>query len=525
MPNKSTIEELLGNTTLALILGGAFLVLVAASGGFPKLSIQVAELEWRIALAVLGVIFVGAGLFVWWREKEKADAGEGIASPSQQRLASPEKELAKILDLDGKVIMSWSTVVNRDKVHVRHPDSRVAGSITRFLSKNRVSFETSQFPIGTPIAHLIVLGSPRFNVNAELLQRYFDMPYEYLFASSGEDSGSRILKIVTEHGDELISSRDYRVSFTGTEVDYGVLFLGTLSNNKRVIWIGGIHGVGTEGVFKYLEENASQIRSFLSEQPDTGICWLLRVQYEVRVIEGKAKFIAKEVESFGKPRKCFRKKTVRKPKALICDLGNVVMYFDRSRTYRAIAHHLGTSFEKVQEAIEDPTLRLRQRYECGVLTDEEFLTRLSEVVGDAEQTLPRDLLSEFWGDVFWPNNEMISALACLKRQNVILVLLSNTNHLHFYHVQKDYPDLVGLFDQVVLSYEEKKAKPDQGLFLTAIKKMQEHDPRISVEDILFVDDKEEYINAAHALGIKKGFVFSSYPHFVYWLRKVGLYIP
>lgn len=70
MSDKSVVERLLSNTPFALILGGAFLIFVAAAGGFPPLSIQVTEFGWRIALTIVGVIFAAIGLVVWWRENK-----------------------------------------------------------------------------------------------------------------------------------------------------------------------------------------------------------------------------------------------------------------------------------------------------------------------------------------------------------------------------------------------------------------------------------------------------------------------
>jgi len=115
MPDKSIIEKLLSNTTLALILGGAFLFLVAASGGFPGLEIQVDELGWRIALAVLGVILVGIGLLVWWREKEMLRASEGTSTPKR-----PGQLLEKIeFDYsDHPAEHGWRVVECRDETLV-----------------------------------------------------------------------------------------------------------------------------------------------------------------------------------------------------------------------------------------------------------------------------------------------------------------------------------------------------------------------------------------------------------------------
>lgn len=285
--------------------------------------------------------------------------------------------------------------------------------------------------------------------------------------------------------------------------------------------MSGIHGIGTEGAFQYLRENADQIHATLTEEKNTGLSWLLRVQY--RNTNERRNSIT-NVECLGKPRVCYARKEPRRPErmVLICDLGNVIMYFDRTRTYRAVANLLDIPFEEIKGRIERTDLR--QRYELGLLTDEEFRTKLSSAIGDTSQKLAPDLLDEFWGDIFWLNNEMLEALRCLKQQGVTLILLSNTNHLQFHRVEKDYPDLVSLFDEVVLSYVENKAKPNHDLFLTAIQKIQKHKRETLMQDILYVDDTEEYVREANELGMR-GFVFRSYPHFVCWIRKNGLYIP
>ena len=133
MLDKSTIEKLLSNTTFALILSGTFLVLVAASGGFPKLEIQVDELEWRIALAVLGVILVGIGLLVWWREKEMLKASEGTSTPKR-----PGQLLEKIKFAysDSPTEHGWRVVECPDETQVvlTHFDDGFVGKAIRVRS-------------------------------------------------------------------------------------------------------------------------------------------------------------------------------------------------------------------------------------------------------------------------------------------------------------------------------------------------------------------------------------------------------
>ncbi len=429
--------------------------------------------------------------------------------------------LKKLFTFNENVSLSRSILEKEEgKQSVRVHDAFVEQRINRFIPDGYIRYEDQSFSIENPASHLIVTGSIRYNEHAKLLQKYFDLPYEYLFSSSLNNGDNRILKIVTEHGDEFISSIDHRVSDAESEVDYGILFLGNLKNNKKVIWLSGIHGEGTFGVFRFLEKNVGQIGT-LKTKDDMGKSWLIRVQYRKNI--GDHRKIISNFEQIGEPKIVYKKSDKDKPNALICDLGNVLMYFDRTRTYRAIAYLLETSYTNIQERIEKSDLR--NRYEKGALSTEEFCIELSTLVEDKGK-LSAELISEFWGDIFWPNFDIFESLKKLKDQGLTLVLLSNTNELHFHHVKKHYQDYIDLFDEVVLSYEEKKAKPDRTLFEIAIDRVRKNkkNESFSVDKVLYVDDEEEYVKVAKDLGMK-GFVFRSYSQFAFRIRKLGLYFP
>lgn len=434
-----------------------------------------------------------------------------------RKVLATRDALKKILNLPGQVALYRSVVVDGNDRNIREPDARVTASVMPFLNGSP-SYEDEHFSLDRPASHLLVIGSPRYNRLAELLQQRFDLPYEYVFASSSGLLLTKTLKIITEHGDELTSSRDHRATGSATEVDYGILFLGTLPDRKKVIWISGIHGVGTLGVYEYLRRYASEVLENLGQRTNRGKSWLLRVQYKV----GSQGREVTNVEALGRPRECGLKRFDEVPKALVCDLGNVVMDFDRTRTYRAIAHLLDGSYEDIKTRIEGSDLR--ERYELGKLDDDTFCEELAQIAGDTGNKLSPELLKEFWGDIFWPNKEMFAALKALKRQGLILILLSNTNQLHFSHVVKDYPELVSLFDDTILSFQEGKTKPDTEVFELTIRRVRDHKGSVSVKDILYLDDSEQYVRKAISLGMK-GFVYRSYPHFIFWLRKLGLYIP
>jgi len=207
-------------------------------------------------------------------------------------------------------------------------------------------------------------------------------------------------------------------------------------------------------------------------------------------------------------------------RALVIDLGGVIVDFDRTRTYRALGHVTGLPFAQVQQRIEGTDLR--DRYERGLLTDEAFSDELVSLFPEAAAGL-KDLLPEIWGDIFRPNYDMFEALRYLKGLGVVLVLLSNTSAMHFNYVKKDYPEVIALFDRIVLSYEARKLKPDRVLYEDVIAWLtREHG--VPTGGMLYVDDVREYVRQSQLLGMT-GHVYVSHPHFIFWLRTLGLYVP
>jgi HAD superfamily hydrolase (TIGR01509 family) len=304
------------------------------------------------------------------------------------------------------------------------------------------------------------------------------------------------------------------------EVDYGILLIGVLPDGKRLLWISGIHGAGTEGASEFLRQNAAEIVRSLPTEPGTGVSRLLRIRYVPA--DGDREFEIRGIEQLGAAQRAVARSDARRRPGVVFDFGNVVMSFDRTRTYRAIGHVLGIPFEEVQRKIVSSDLRLR--YELGEIDDEVFCSEMLKLLNTTTDTLPLEFLKEFWSDIFWRRPEMFEALRSLKDQGVPFVLLSNTNHLHFSRVRKDYPEIVSLFDALILSFEERRMKPDALLYTKAVEELRKRDQSLTVGDVLFIDDREDYVEMANRLGMR-GFIYRSYPQFAFWIRAQGLYVP
>lgn len=80
-------------------------------------------------------------------------------------------------------------------------------------------------------------------------------------------------------------------------------------------------------------------------------------------------------------------------------------------------------------------------------------------------------------------------------RNYRLVLLSNTNALHFEMIRETYP-LLRHFHSYVLSYEVKAMKPSPLIYRRAIE-----EARCRPEECFFTDDIEAYVEGARREGI------------------------
>ncbi len=429
--------------------------------------------------------------------------------------------LKELFALSGPTTVARSIVGGAGARNVREPDARVAGQlarITKVILDLPPNLAEVRFHFEDPSRNLVIIGSPRYNELAELLQRKYSLPYQYVVTGTAKDPALQVLTIVTDYGDQLTASRDTRAEGSELEVDYGIILFSKLPNEKRGIWLGGIHGPGTLGAFHYLTSQSQTVLDRWRSEKNDATTWLVRVRY--RVERGEVEIY--DSEALGRPRSCQRRERSAVPRVLICDLGNVLMYFDRSRTYRSLAHYFDWDLSRVTAAIEGTDLR--ERYEKGELDDSSFCDELNDLFSGPRK-LDFSLLSEFWGDMFWPNAEMLATLQKLKRdERVSLVLLSNTNSLHFEYVNRHYPEVVELFDECVLSFKEGFAKPEVEIFERAMAAARNHRPEASAGELIFVDDSAEFAEIASRMGMR-ALAYRSHAHFVFWLRGLGLYVP
>ncbi len=183
-------------------------------------------------------------------------------------------------------------------------------------------------------------------------------------------------------------------------------------------------------------------------------------------------------------------------KAIIFDLGNVLLPIDLSLTYDAFSFFSALSSLEIQNKITD--LELWVPYESGHQSDEEFRdylrNELSLSCTDSEfdEAFSALLLGFHPGVYSW-----VSSL----RSSYSLYLLSNTSSIHAERFTKiklgpEGQNLFSLFDDVYYSFEMGLVKPNPLIYQQVL---NEHN--LSADEVLFFDDNVANINSAKALGI------------------------
>jgi glucose-1-phosphatase len=176
-------------------------------------------------------------------------------------------------------------------------------------------------------------------------------------------------------------------------------------------------------------------------------------------------------------------------KAVIFDLGKVLVHFDFKRVYQrleTICPHAATEIPRVLS-----TTGLAQRFESGHMEPAEFIAEITRALSlDVEPGEFCETFNCIFTETLVPES-LLETLAARYR----LILLSNTNAIHFPWIRQAYP-LLRHFHDLVLSYEVKAMKPHPDIYRAAIAKAG-----CRPEECFYTDDIAEFVEGARALDI------------------------
>jgi putative hydrolase of the HAD superfamily len=177
------------------------------------------------------------------------------------------------------------------------------------------------------------------------------------------------------------------------------------------------------------------------------------------------------------------------PRALLCDIGNVLLKFDFSLAARALA---------VRSEIADPIEvlgrvdQLKALYEDGQIDRGSFVRAACDAIGF------RGTEAQFiaaWENIFEPNEPMIALIETL-HGCIPLFLLSNTNDIHFDYFTQRY-GVFRLFKGGTYSHLAGVSKPSRAIYEIACRNLA-----LEPASTLFIDDLLPNIETARALGFQ-----------------------
>lgn len=174
---------------------------------------------------------------------------------------------------------------------------------------------------------------------------------------------------------------------------------------------------------------------------------------------------------------------------LIFDLGGVIVPLDYRAARAAIQRVSSLSPESIEERIASSGLV--EPFETGKLSAEEFYQALSAHLGLKVSYEEFVLL---WSALFPAQTLIPEAFLEGLHRRYKLILLSNTNPIHFSYIQRNYP-ILRHFDAYVLSYQVGVLKPERAMYEAALAAAG-----CQPEECFYTDDDPRNVEAALRFG-------------------------
>jgi glucose-1-phosphatase len=200
----------------------------------------------------------------------------------------------------------------------------------------------------------------------------------------------------------------------------------------------------------------------------------------------------------------------RKVRAIIFDIGRVLIRIDASRAMKAAASGLSLTPDELWSAIEkDPRWRDWQE---GRISARDWHLHMKQRFGGSATF---EEFTEAWNLVLHPEpihgKELFEKLS----KNYRLALLSNTDPIHVAHMESRY-DFFAYFPARIYSCAVGATKPNPLIYREALRAC-----RVRAEEAVYVDDIAAYVEAAQRLGMT-GIQFESPQQLASAFRELGL---
>jgi len=182
---------------------------------------------------------------------------------------------------------------------------------------------------------------------------------------------------------------------------------------------------------------------------------------------------------------------VQTVKAVIFDLGRVIVPFDFDLGYRELHRLTGLDTADIRRRIG--ATGLVNQFETGLIEPEPFVAGIARALGI---TMSVEQFSLIWNSIFLKETLIPEEMLIRLKQRYRLLLLSNTNAIHFAGLEQSYP-LLRHFEEHILSFRVQTMKPAAPIYLHAAKLAG-----VPPSECLFIDDLPENVVGAQAVGMQ-----------------------
>lgn len=174
---------------------------------------------------------------------------------------------------------------------------------------------------------------------------------------------------------------------------------------------------------------------------------------------------------------------------VVFDFGNVLGFFSHRKSAEQVAAFGDMAPEAVQAYLYGG--RLEEDFESGRVSTPVFIGMARET---CRLTCTDEQFAQAFADMFTPNPEVCD-LVPLLRPHYRLVLLSNTNDLHYRQFRTQFAEVLAHFDGLVLSHEAGVRKPRREIYDACLRLAGR-----PAGECVFIDDLPSNIEAARACG-------------------------
>ena len=174
---------------------------------------------------------------------------------------------------------------------------------------------------------------------------------------------------------------------------------------------------------------------------------------------------------------------------VIFDLGKVLLDFDFAIAAKKLARYSPQEEDQILKSInQSPLLHTFERGDCS---EAQFFQQLNV---ECRLAASLEELKKCFAEIFTPVPSMIGFMESLKERGIPVMVFSNTNVTAVDYIRAAFP-FFERFDAYCLSYEHGCMKPDTTLYGVA-----QSMTRCRPENLLFLDDRTENVNAARQIG-------------------------